>query len=353
MTRTFLQDMLEQPNALEQVASFYSSKTGENLFKLVSQLGAGKYKNIIFSGMGSSLAVSRFAATYLWSVGKQAWYVEASELLHYGLDALIEDTLFVLISQSGESVEIRQILDILPKETNVIGITNNMESTLAQKSSIVLPILTGEESTTSSKTYTASLAVVFLVAQILAGLHISDVLSCIKNASKSLLKLIDNVSNEVVEKATEKLKKAKAIHLIGRGPGVSTAIQGALTIKELVKIQAECMEAAQFRHGPLETVDQDTVVVVVASPGRTDSLLLSFASELQSIGATVFVIREGILYENFTSLAEEAVTKAQGCNEFSSALVDIYPIQAIANMLAEQLGRTGEFKWITKVTIKE
>lgn len=348
MKRTFLQDMLEQPDKLKQLVSFYKSNNGGDMLELLSHLGENK--NLVFSGMGSSLAASRFAATYLWSVGKQAMYVESSELLHYGMSILNEDSLLVLISQSGESVEIKEILEVLPGEITVIGITSDMGSTLAQKSTVALPLQCGEESTTSSKTYTASIAVVFLVAQVLAGLDRTDVFSSITNASQTLL---EHTKEAVNQNAANKLLKAKSIHFIGRGPGVSTAIQGALTFKELVKMQVECMEAAQFRHGPLETVGPDTVVIVFASAGRTESLLLSFATKLQECGAVVFIVKEGRLYEHDSSRAETITAKVGASNEFASALVDIFPIQVIANSLAEQLGTTGEFKWITKVTVKQ
>jgi glucosamine--fructose-6-phosphate aminotransferase (isomerizing) len=348
MTRTFLQDMLEQPDKLEQLVSFYKSSNGGNMLELLSQLGENK--TLLFSGMGSSLAASRFAVTYLWSVGKQAMYIEASELLHYGMPILSEDSLLVLISQSGESVEIKEILEALPDKITLIGITSDMGSTLAQKSTVALPLLCGEESTTSSKTYTASIAVVFLVAQVLAGLDRTDVFRAITNAS---LTLLGQTKETDYQNMANKLLKAKSIHFIGRGPGVSTAIQGALTFKELVKMQVECMEAAQFRHGPLETVGPDTLVIVFASEGRTQSLLLSFATKLQECGAVVFIVKEGKLFEHDSSHAETLAAKVEAVNEFASALTDIFPIQVIANSLAEQLGTTGEFKWITKVTAKQ
>jgi glucosamine--fructose-6-phosphate aminotransferase (isomerizing) len=351
--RTFIQDVREQPKVFDDVTSFYGSKAGQILLDSARQLAEGAHFDVLFTGMGSSYAVSRFAATYLWSAGIKARFVEASELLHYGLGAF-DNTLLVLISQSGESVEIRGILDVLPAGVKTIGITEKMESTLARKSTIVLPIFSGDESTTSSKTYTSCIAVAFLLAQAMAGLELSDVIQEMRKASSDISSLLEQESSVAERLAGEKFRKAKSIHFIGRGAGLATAFQGALMFKELVKIQVECMEAAQFRHGPMETVGTDTVIVVFAPAGKTDTILLSFAKELKGFGAAVFVVRDGLISDNVSVLENLANNETPHViREFASALVDILPIQRIGHELSVQLGTTGAFKRITKVTSKE
>jgi glucosamine--fructose-6-phosphate aminotransferase (isomerizing) len=350
--RNFLQDVREQPKVFDDVTLFYGSNAGQDLLDSAKRLAKDAHHEVLFTGMGSSYAVSRFAATYLWSSGIKARYVEASELLHYGLGAF-NDTLLVLISQSGESVEIKEILDLLPPGAKTIGITENLQSTLARKSSLVLPILSGEESTTSSKTYTSCIAVGFLLAQAFAGLQLSDVIQEIRKASADLSGLLEQETSSAERHAGEKFRTAKSIHFIGRGAGLATAFQGALMFKELVKIQVECMEAAQFRHGPMETVGTDSVLVVFAPAGKTDSILLSFANELKGYGATVFVVRDGRIDDNFSGMNHPVSDNPHVLREFSSALVDILPIQRIGHELSVQLGTTGSFKWITKVTSKE
>jgi glucosamine--fructose-6-phosphate aminotransferase (isomerizing) len=350
--RTFIQDVREQPKVFDYVTSFYGSKAGQNLLDSAGRLAESVQYDVLFTGMGSSYAVSRFAATYLWSAGIKARFVEASELLHYGSGAF-DNTLLVLISQSGESVEIREILDVLPAGAKTIGITGNLESTLARKSTIVLPILSGEESTTSSKTYTSCIAIALLLAQAFAGLELSDVIQEMIKASSDISRLLDQETSGTERLAGEKFLKAKSIHFIGRGAGMTTAFQGALMFKELVKIQVECMEAAQFRHGPMETVGTDTVIVVFAPSGKTDTILLSFAKELKGFGAEVFVVRDGLIYDNFSGLESRANNAPNVIREFASALVDILPIQRIGHELSVQLGTAGAFKRITKVTSKE
>lgn len=354
--RTFREDMAEQSDVLNAIASYYEGPEGAQLLQAVEVIGKSHTGRILFAGMGSSYAASRLAAQYLWSKGIPAMYVEASELLHYGRETLLQQSLLVLISQSGESVEVVQLLRQLPPSVEVIGITNQLASSLAQGSSIVFPLLAGEESTTSSKTYTATIAVALLLCGSLAGLSAEPALLSIRTASRRLggmdMEKLSIKGN--LDRMLEGLQSADAIYLIGRGAAVTTAFQGALTFKELVKVQAESMEAAQFRHGPLETVNDQTLVIAFASQGATSGLMHAFVDELVQCGAQVIVIEEGvarIANEERDLQATDATTGE--LDEFFAALVDIYPVQMLANGLAERTGVGGQFKWITKVTMKQ
>ncbi len=349
----FHDDMQEQSLILEKVAQFYSSRNGKSLLqKLQKKAVVMRNKPIILSGMGSSFFVARLAATYLWSLSLPAWFLETSDLLHYGNDVLTKDSLLFLLSQSGESIEINEILDRLSGNEQIVGITNNIKSTLGQKAGLVLPILAGDESMTSSKTYTATVAVMLLVC---SSLGMNDVVlnaELISKASRILACFLENNSSDTIEAIVEKFHTAKTIFLVGRGPGVATAMQGALTLKELVKIPAEGMEAAQFRHGPLEIAGKDLTITLFASPGRTDKLLYSLAKELKECGSEVVIVREGVAYDFKTSHINPFKPKTV-LNEYFATLVDIYPVQYVADLLADRLGNSGEFRWISKVTQKE
>ncbi|MFD2612315.1 SIS domain-containing protein [Paenibacillus gansuensis] len=351
--RQFIDDMQEQPNILQKIADYYEFEESL-LFRDADQWSAGKYQRIVFAGMGSSYAASRLAGNYLWSMGIPAFYMEASELLHYGMHTIPSEALLVLISQSGESIEVKEILRELPPATDLIGITNDPASTLGKSAKWVLPLLAGEESTTSSKTYTATLAVTLLLCNVIAKRSLVQPIHAIRTAASAFESVSGHLNSLPWDEITNWLIEANAIYLIGRGPAVSTAFQGALTFKELVKVPAESMEAAQFRHGPLETVNENTVVFVFASPAPTRKLALSFVTELVACGAKVIVIEQGMAVTAHNKGRSEASDATiDEVDEYFAALLDIYPVQRAANDLAERLGISGEFKWISKVTQKQ
>ncbi|NLB74072.1 MAG: SIS domain-containing protein [Firmicutes bacterium] len=345
----FLEDVREQPVVLGRINDFYSEASGQSLLQDAIKLGQDRSVPIILTGMGSSLFASRAAATYLWSLGRQAWFLETSELLHYGLEMLANDCLLILVSQSGETVEIKELLSSLSGPVRTIGVTNEINSTLAKSTDVCLPILAGDEGTTSSKTYTATLAVLLMLGNRLGEGDFALAQDNIDRARKRLLDLSEVIPKAILEKTAARFLQTKTTALVGRGPGVATALQGALTIKELVKIPAEGMEAAQFRHGPLEIAGSDLAAIVVITPGKTENLLISLARDLSTCGAQVVTVRRGEI-----SLPQESGHIDGHDNEpYFSGLTDIYPIQLIAGTFAEKLGHDGTFKWITKVTSKE
>lgn len=348
--RNFHDDMREQPYILNKIVQYYSGDKGQKRLSQLKEVAPNKEIAIpiIFTGMGSSLCAARLASVYLRSLGLESQYIEASELLHYGYDLVKRKSLMFLISQSGECIEIKKLLSIVNKSF-LVGITNDLESTLGQKANLVFPILAGEEATVSSKTYTATLATILLVCTSLHKEKLTAECQAIKKASTIISNFEKNVPlNLIINPIVDKLCNAAKIFLLGRGSGAVTAFQGALTFKELVKISVEGMEAAQFRHGPLELAGEDLAVILIAPPGRTDNLVISLAKELKSYGVEVVIIGEGNIYNVSNYLKGEKLL-----NEFFSALVDIYPIQFIANLLAKKMGRDGQFRYISKVTNKE
>jgi len=94
--------------------------------------------------------------------------------------------LLVCFSQSGESFEIKEILKILPSDVFCIGITNEMESTLAKSSDIVLLSKAGKEEMTSTKTYVSTLLVSYILGWSLSNNWTDDRIRTIENLIKSL-----------------------------------------------------------------------------------------------------------------------------------------------------------------------
>ncbi len=346
--RAFLNDLREQPLVLDKIHYYYSEMTGKSLFQEAASLVRNRDNPLIFTGMGSSFFAAKAATSYLWSFGRQAWFFETSDLIHYGMKILTDDSCLVVISQSGESVEIKELFTRLPKNAATIGVTNQLDSSLAKSVKVCLPMLAGSEGTTASKTYTASLAVLLLLCSNLGGGDFKAAHQNLRQAIQRLFDLNETAPAIPLANIIEEFSKAKTISLVGRGPGVATALQGALTIKELVKMPAEGMEAAQFRHGPLEIADSNLAAIVIASAGQTEKHLLSLAMDLSACGVRLLTIKCGDILTDLT----EKISRVD-IDEYFSTLIDIYPIQLIANAVAVKLDREESFRWITKVTTRE
>jgi glutamine---fructose-6-phosphate transaminase (isomerizing) len=136
MMTTFLDEIVQQPEALADTLHLYTSDL--NLLVQCEQAFHGGYRRILFSGMGASFFATFPAQLQLLSHGIEALAVETSELLHYMQTLITPDTMLVLVSQSGYSAEVVKLLEEIDPSAFVIGITNDTESPLAKRSHICL-----------------------------------------------------------------------------------------------------------------------------------------------------------------------------------------------------------------------
>ena len=159
----FLKEIHEQPAALKDTLDYLRGSYGkEALKKIKLHWNSGKYDQILFTGMGSSYFAGFYASSILSDAGIPSFVINAGELLHYHFNLLNRKSLLVCISQSGESYEVVKILEKLSSDIARIGITNEENSTLAKKSSLVLLSRAGKEEMTSTKTYVTTLLTTYV-----------------------------------------------------------------------------------------------------------------------------------------------------------------------------------------------
>ena len=126
----YMEDVLSQPDEIGQCLEYYE-KSG--LLEKINQLYGMPFEKLIFSGMGSSHFCAVGAGIFLKQHGIDNQVISTGELLYYEKEILNKKTLLILISQSGESAEIVNLLEQLSEEVTIIAITNETESTLASK----------------------------------------------------------------------------------------------------------------------------------------------------------------------------------------------------------------------------
>src|SRR5580704_11802831 len=120
---TMMEQVLQQPAVLADVRKYYSS-SGAIPIKSLRKLVRNWPPTVVFTGMGSSLFAAYPAQAYLSEQGIRALVWETAELLHHHLKILGPDTLLVVISQSGQTAEVLQLLKSLPAEARALAVTN-------------------------------------------------------------------------------------------------------------------------------------------------------------------------------------------------------------------------------------
>ncbi len=280
----FQAEIAGQPAALADFVAFYR---GAGRARLAAWVAAARAAGrVTFAGSGTSEHTPHIALQALAAAGVPAESIDAGELLHYPRP--IAGAL-ALVSQSGESVEARQLAERYAGPA-LLGVTNDPASTLGRSAGLVLPMCGGVETTITTQTYSNSLALFALLARALEGDAAVDVTL---DALDVLATATATVDDEGIALAADLLADAAALHMIARGPAVAAARQAALTFMEGTRISATAFPAGSFRHGPFELADAThRAILYIPAAGRTHALMLRLADELAGKGSRVIAISD-------------------------------------------------------------
>ena len=327
-----LQDILNQPRSLSCVIDHHVGEGAEDLEHAGGIVRGAR--NVIFTGMGSSLFAAIPAVCLLNDAGIAAEGVDASELLYYRKGAIHRGTTVVLISRSGDSVETIKLLPFIrDKGANTIGLTNTEDSTVGRELQTWILLGSDADQMVAIQSYSATLFVLLLLA--MEAVHRRPSAAAFTMLVEMLQKSIEaNLAGS--DKWPDFLNGAEAIYLLGRGPSMASVYEGALMFNEAARIPSVGMSAAQFRHGPVEVVDDRFRGFVFASSQVTMELDVALATDLAHLGARI---------ETCSAPLEIAPFQP---------LVEIVPVQFAACRLAESKGITpGEFRYAGQVTTAE
>jgi len=223
-----------------------------------------------------------------------------------------KNSLYVFVSQSGETADTFAALDLCKKnKANTCAIVNVVESSIARKADFVLPIHAGPEiGVASTKAFIGQMLVLYLLS-----LKISKVRNEItdQNYTKSIndLNNLPSLLEKVLAKRDEiqiiakDFVDSKGTMFLGRGFSYPIALEGALKLKELSYIHAEGYPAGEMKHGPLALIEDGLPVVVLAPKDKYFEKTISNMQEVIARGGKVFlftaddseIISENIRYK--------------------------------------------------------
>jgi glutamine---fructose-6-phosphate transaminase (isomerizing) len=307
---------------------------------------------VVFTGMGSSLFAAYPAQAFLTSVGIRALVWETAELLHHHLRILGPDTLLLVVSQSGETVEIARLLDRLPARSGLVAVSNVEVSALARRATLLLPLMAGRQSAVSTKTYMCAAAVLMYVAFAIARKSERALGSALGRAIEAQERVLER-RDLLIPPLVEFFDHPGYAALMARGADLSSAYQGALMLKEVPRVAAEAISAAQFRHGPMEILHLSHRYIVFArrtQRGQTGELLLKLAKDIHTHGGRVILLTDmpSAQLPNMHLVAVESAPLGLG------TLIDSLYLQLLAHDLAVRAGlEPGKFRICADVTRAE
>jgi glutamine---fructose-6-phosphate transaminase (isomerizing) len=208
----------------------------------------------------------------------------------YGIESRLSGWLAVGISQSGRTPEIATVLDRYKRAgARTLAITNDPDSPLAHSADSSLALGAGEEGAVpATKTFTAQLAALALVAEALGPVQWSDAdWERVPGAMETVLG--DFAS---AERAAERLDGADELVALGRGYLMPVALEAALKLREAARLRAEGWSAADFRHGPVTVAGADLPVLAVSAAGPAAADVEELAREARESGAMILRVAD-------------------------------------------------------------
>ncbi|MFL5200233.1 MAG: SIS domain-containing protein [Microvirga sp.] len=303
--------------------------------------------HIIFTGMGSSYDACYPAVTALGAAGVAATMLDAAELLHFRLPAVTTDTLVVCVSQSGRSAETVRVAEALAERTRrptVVAVTNGTSNPLAALADVHLDTRAGEEHGPSTMTFVATLVLMDAVATALGAASHDGAAAAADDAERLL-----QDADVTAETLADWLDDRPVLTLLARGGARAAAEMGALTLKEAARFPAESLQAAQFRHGPLELAGPAMAAMVFSTTAATRSLDLGMADELRRAGARVLMVGP-----NDAMLPGAPAIVLGSLSDCLAPAVAVIPTQLLAWSLARRRGfDPGGYSLASKVTERE
>jgi len=296
-----LKEIFEQPGA---VANTLESRIADNhilpnIFGVDADDLLQRVRHVHIVACGTSYHAGMVARYWLEGIAGIPCSVEVASEYRYRNVVVMPDTLFLAISQSGETADTLAALRD-GRERGYLGsfaICNVPESSLVRESDLTLMTRAGPEiGVASTKAFTTQLAALALLVLELARLRGIDTkrLAQLVGELASLPRHLEDalkLAPAIAELAESFVDKHHALFL-GRGAQYPVAMEGALKLKEISYIHAEAYPAGELKHGPLALVDEDMPVIAVAPNNQLLEKLKSNLEEVRARGGQLYVFAD-------------------------------------------------------------
>ncbi len=340
----YINDILHQPQALQDTLTAFAGMDFAPFSGCAAQLRSGKLRRVILTGMGSSFHALHPLYLALLRQGLPAFMLETSELVHHAPALLTRDSLVVAVSQSGASAEILNLLDRLPAQAALIGVTNTSGSPLAARAAALLLTQAGFENAVSCKTYVTALAAHVILEAALTGCDPAAALSGLEPVPEAVAAYLSGFS-EYLEDLEQRLQGVQYLVLAGRGASLAAAGTGGLIIKEAAHFPAEGMSSAAYRHGPLNMASARTFVLVYEGLDPTRALNRNLLADIQKVGGLAALVE---------TVPGRDVFHLSAAPLAALPMLEILPAQVLSVALANIHHHVpGQFTWGSKVTSTE
>ncbi|MEJ7527640.1 glutamine--fructose-6-phosphate transaminase (isomerizing) [Staphylococcus lugdunensis] len=332
-----LKEINDQPAVMRRIIQEYQDGQGNLKIDADIVKDVAEADRIYIIAAGTSYHAGLVGKEYLEKWAGTPTEVHVASEFVYNTPLLSKKPLFIYISQSGETADSRAVL----VESNRLGhkaltITNVAGSTLSREADHTLLLHAGPEiAVASTKAYTAQIAVLAILSQVIAKHHGHeadiDLLRELAKVTTAIETIVDDTP-KMEQIATDFLATTRNAFFIGRTMDYNVSLEGALKLKEISYIQAEGFAGGELKHGTIALIEEGTPVIGLATQEKVNLSIRGNVKEVVARGAHPCIISmEGLEKEGDTYVIPRV-------HELLTPLVSVVTLQLISYYAALHRG---------------
>lgn len=336
-----IKEIHEQPKAIRDTLSPRINDSKEIFIEEfnLSEEDIKKYERIVICGCGTAYHAGLVGKSLIEKYAKIPVDIEVASELRYKNLFINDKTLFIAVSQSGETADTLAALREAKKlGATIIAITNVVGSRISRESENVYYTWAGPEiAVASTKAYMTQLIAFYTIAldfglknNSLTKKEYSKIIKELEDLPNKAEKLLENIEN-IQQLANEQFNNSSAFY-IGRNIDDLVSKEGSLKLKEISYIHSESIAAGELKHGTIALIEKGRLVVALATQDELYDKMLSAIQEVKARGAYVIAITK----EHNTSMNSEAdaVIKIPNVLDELTPCLSVIPLQLLAYYIA-------------------
>ena len=340
-----LKEIYEQPKGLSETLGRRLDDTGKINLEGISltREDIEKFSMIYIVACGTAYHAGLVGKYIIERLVKIPVEVDVASEFRYRDPLVDENTLFIAISQSGETLDtLAALREAKKKGARVLSVVNVVGSSVARESDDVFYTWAGPEiAVASTKAYTTQLMCMYMLA-LYMGLEKGTVTRDYYDGFIRDLKDIPSKMEEFFKKAPqiEELSKTlynrEQVFFIGRGLDSAVSYEGSLKLKEISYINSFAIAAGELKHGTIALMEPGTLVIALACQDFLYEKMVSNIQEIKARGAYVLAVaKEG---NDAIAAQSDKMVYIPECRDEIAPLISVVPLQLFAYYVAKERG---------------
>ncbi len=332
-----LKEIHEQPAVMRKIIQKYQDDKGNLFIDKDIVKAVRKADRIYIVACGTSYHAGLVGKEYLEKWANVPTEVHVASEFVYNMPLLSKKPLFIFISQSGETADSRAVL-VEAKKLGypALTVTNVPGSTLSREADHTLILHAGPEiAVASTKAYTAQIAVLAILAQVVAkdsGIDTGvNLLPELAKVTSAIVSIVDD-ADKMEDLARQFLSTTRNAFFIGRTMDYYVGLEGALKLKEISYIQAEGFAGGELKHGTIALIEEGTPVIALATQEAVNLSIRGNVKEVVARGANPCIISMSGLEQDGDAYVIPAV------HDMLTPLVSVITLQLISYYAALHRG---------------